>query len=111
MEAFQYNKLYDYSLHPEIQIGEMIYECKKCQALKFKNESKNMCCSDGKVNLTPLIEPPKPLCEYVSGNTQQSKHFLRNIRKYNATFQMTSFGASKILNADQYLQTFKIQGM
>lgn len=111
MEAFQYNKLYDYSTHPDIAISEMKYKCKYCNAIKFKKEAPGMCCSNGKVILTPLIDPPKPLSDYVSGDSDIARHFLLNIRKYNASFQMTSFGASKIFNNDQYLQTFKIAGI
>lgn len=46
----------------------------------------------------------------ISGETQESKHFLTNIRKYNTSFQMTSFGATNIIR-DNCMPTFKIQGM
>lgn len=111
MEAFKYNNQYDYSLHPDIAIGEMKFKCKYCKALKFKKEAKGICCCNGKIILMPLKDPPKPLMDLVTKNTEISTHFLRNIRKYNAAFQMTSFGASKILNNEEYLPTFKIQGI
>ncbi|XP_067646742.1 uncharacterized protein [Eurosta solidaginis] len=38
-----------------------------------------------------------------------SKHFLSHIQEYNAAFQMTSFGATKIVR-DNFMPTFKIQG-
>lgn len=60
--------------------------------------------------LEPLIEPPKPLKDFVSGNDQLSKHFLNNIQKYNSSFQMTSFGATKIVRERSFMPTFKIQG-
>lgn len=84
--------------------------CLHCHALKFKNESPGMCCLNGKVSLPSPNEPPEPLRSYVSGNTALSKHFLTNIRKFNSAFQMTSFGASKVINVDGYSPTFKIQG-
>lgn len=53
----------------------------------------HMYCSTGNENQPPLTEPPDPLTNII-GTTQQSKHFLQYIRKYNAYFQMTSFGAT-----------------
>lgn len=110
-EAYKYNNQYDYSLHPDVIISKMKFKCKHCQALKFKDESKGLCCKNGQVILPKLLDPPKQLIEYVSGDSDTSLHFLRNIRKYNSNFQMTSFGASKMLNKDQYLPTFEIQGI
>lgn len=69
-----------------------------------------MCCGNGKVQLPLLNEPPEPLKSYMDGFTSISKHFLKNIRKYNAGFQMTSFGATHVENDSQYLPTFKVQG-
>ncbi|UYV69075.1 hypothetical protein LAZ67_6002284 [Cordylochernes scorpioides] len=63
----------------------------------------------GKVKLPDLRSPPEPLLTLVSGETSQSKHFLKNIRKYNSCFQMTSFGATNIASAN-YMPTFKVQG-
>ena len=41
----------------ETSIGDMI-QCQHCQAMKFRDESKGMCCSNGKVNPEPF--PPLP---------------------------------------------------
>lgn len=91
-----------------------------------------MCCSNGKVALPHFESPPDPLLSLVqgiakyknmfhlhilklfhfislAGDSPQSKHFLSNIRKYNACFQMTSFGATKIVQ-DGYTPSYKIQG-
>lgn len=110
MEAFNYNPQYDYSEHQYIKISELNKICKYCNALKFDAEAPGLCCANGKVILQPLVDPPNPLKEYTSGETSISKHFMKNDRKYNSTFVMTSFGASKICNNEQYLPTFKIQG-
>ncbi|GFU44734.1 uncharacterized protein TNCV_2220511 [Trichonephila clavipes] len=56
-----------------------------------------MCCAKGKVKLPELHSPPEPLSMFLSGVRRVSKHFLENIRKYNACFQMTSFGATNIV--------------
>ncbi|UYV69073.1 hypothetical protein LAZ67_6002272 [Cordylochernes scorpioides] len=63
----------------------------------------------GKVKLPDLRSSPETLLTLVSGETSQSKHFLKNIRKYNSCFQMTSFGATNIVSAN-YMPTFKVQG-
>ncbi|UYV77959.1 hypothetical protein LAZ67_15003037 [Cordylochernes scorpioides] len=107
--AFHYDAEYDYSLHPSVVIDKMDKLCKFCDALKFKNETPGMCCAGGKVKLPELHLPPEPLSTLISGATSQSKHFLRNIRKYNSCFQMTSFSATEIIR-DNYMPTFKVQG-
>ncbi|UYV74100.1 hypothetical protein LAZ67_11002115 [Cordylochernes scorpioides] len=73
-------------------------------------ETPGMCCSNGKVNLPPMVEPPQPLLTYVAGATRESKHFLQHIRKYNSCFQMTSFGATHIERFGNFEPTFKVQG-
>lgn len=85
--------------------------CQYCQALKFRNEAAGMCCASGKVVLSPL---PIPLLSLLTGNSDDSKLFLRKIRKFNSCFQMTSFGATKICDrasdGRNCETTFKIQG-
>ncbi|UYV81677.1 hypothetical protein LAZ67_20001950 [Cordylochernes scorpioides] len=81
-----------------------------CGALRWKDESSGMCCSNGKVCL-PLIDlPPEPLRSLLSGKNSDSVHFLRNIRKYNSCFQMTSFGAENQTHSVTFPTTFSIQG-
>jgi len=109
LAAFNYDKDCDYSNHPNVVIGLMSTLCFYCHALKFQKESPGMCCSNGKVKLSSLVEPPEPLISYVSGNTALSKHFLGNIRKYNSSFQMTSFGATNIVSNTDFTPTFKVQ--
>ncbi|UYV84655.1 hypothetical protein LAZ67_X002997 [Cordylochernes scorpioides] len=82
LAAFHYDAEYDYSLHPSVVIDKM-----------------------DKMRLLY----PEPLSTLISGATSQSKHFLRNIRKYNSCFQMTSLGATEIIR-DNYMPTFKVQG-
>lgn len=83
--------------------------CPYCRAFKFKNEPPGLCCSSGEIILTPVIDPPEPL-QSLFIPCSLSKHFLENIRKCNACFQMTSFGASRIINDDGYMPTFKVMG-
>ena len=80
--------------------------CDKCLAKKWKQETNVMCCSNGKVDLPVLADPPEPIKQLLTGTTEESKHFLKNIRKYNSAFQMTSFGA-KIIREGGFMPTFK----
>lgn len=109
-EAFNYNPNVNYASLEAVNIGLITNCCVHCQAYKFHNETLGLCCSNGKVQLTSIQEPPKLLVDYTSGESKESKYFLRNIRKFNSCFQMTSFGASQICNKKEYLPTFKIQG-
>ncbi|UYV81485.1 hypothetical protein LAZ67_20001335 [Cordylochernes scorpioides] len=84
--------------------------CRFCGTLRWKDESSGMCCSNGKVCL-PLIDlPPEPLRSLLSGENSDSVHLLRNIRKYNSCFQMTSFGAENQTHSVTFPTIFSIQG-
>jgi len=61
-------------------------------ALKFKNETPEMCCAGGKVKLQELHPKPEPISTVISSGKSQSKHFLANINKHT------------------YMTTFKVQG-
>jgi len=76
--------------------------------MKFKGEAPGMWCASGKMKLSKLEQPKEPLKILFNGITDDSKHFLKNIRKYNSRFQLTSFGANVI--AKHFIPTFKIQG-
>ncbi|GBP05743.1 ATP-dependent DNA helicase PIF1 [Eumeta japonica] len=83
--------------------------CEYCLALKFKDESKGMCCLQGKVKLEEILPPPEPLHSLLTGDHQKSKQFMRNIRRYNNAFQMTSFKSKQVVERG-FMPTFKIQG-
>lgn len=74
-----------------VSIDTMSVECKHCLALKFKDESKGICCLQGKVKLKNILPPPQPLHSLLAGDHPRSKQFMRNIRRYNNAFHMTSF--------------------
>jgi len=84
-------------------------KCPYCYALKFKDEPKGTCCGNGKIKLPPLNNLTELLLIYLSGSTNESKHFLDNIRKYNSNFNMNSFGTHRI-KEPEYQTIFKIQG-
>lgn len=108
--AFDYNSTYDYASHKNVAIGRMDILCSYCGAKKWKGESPGLCCSGGKVCLPCLPEPPDVLKTLLTGESPDSKHFQKFVWKYNACFQMTSFGAEKDLTDRGFFTTFKIQG-
>lgn len=105
--AFNYNVAIDYSSQLIVAIGPMNIVCTHCKAFKFTNEAPGLCCANGKVKLSTLVPPPEPLRSLISGNGPDSKHFLTNIQQYNSCFQMTSFGATKVIR-DNFMPTFKV---
>jgi hypothetical protein len=113
--AFEYEPDIQYYAHSKVVIGTMDKECPHCNALKFKNETAGMCCASGKVQLPAIETPPEPLNGLLIGTDPDSNLFLKSIRTFNSCFQMTSFGATKIVknsavNGQQFNSTFKIKG-
>ena len=92
----------------ETSIGNMV-QCQHCQAMKFKDESKGMCCSNGKVNPEPFSPFPQQLAVLFEGTTDQSVRFLQDIRKYNSAFQLTSLGCKEV-RMNEWNPQFRIQG-
>uniref|UniRef100_UPI0035901195 uncharacterized protein n=1 Tax=Myxine glutinosa TaxID=7769 RepID=UPI0035901195 len=90
-------------------VGQMNDKCRHCAAMKFNGETKGVCCSDGKVILTPYPALPPFLNELISGTDATSRHFLANIRRYNGSFAMTSFG-HKDAAVQGWNPSFRIQG-
>jgi len=71
-------------------------------ALKLKNETAVMFYKSGKGILPKLNTPPElcqPLVSYVSA---ESKLFLRKMWKFNSCFQITSVGATKIVQTNDF---------
>lgn len=81
----------------------------QCQWCKWKDETNGMCCSNGKVQLEAITYPPEPLYILIMDLHPDHRHFITNVRKCNICFQMSSFGAKKVIE-DGYMPTFKIQG-
>ncbi|GFX71443.1 helitron_like_N domain-containing protein [Trichonephila clavipes] len=93
--GFNYNPLYNYSLHSSVIIAKMDKKCTYCGAQKFKNETPGMCCAGGKVKLPDLRSPPEPLLTLVSG--EDGYHF--NINMKNPT---TNVDINKKVSAMNY---------
>src|SRR5215204_562076 len=69
-----------------------------------------MCCNNGEVRLPHLQQVPAEIASLLANDTQESKHFLKNLRRYNLRFQMTSFGATSVVEHTGFPTTFTIQG-
>ena len=108
--AFSYTSDQHYVADHTLSIGSMFVECQHCRAKKFNGETPGMCCAKGKVVLPPLAAAPEPLASLLAGTHVDSRDFLRNVMRYNACFQMTSFGATRECNDDGWMPTFKVQG-
>lgn len=108
LAAFNYDSEIDYSEHSSI--GAMTVRCTHCDAVKFPGETAGMCCANGKVKLPAFQSPPDPLHSLIFGTSPMSKHFLSHIQEYNSAFQMTSFGATKIVR-DNFMPTFKVRNI
>lgn len=107
--AMNYDPSIPYKDDRIVSIGTMSVVCEHCLALKFKDESKGMCCLQGKVKLEEILPPPEPLHSLLTGDHPKSKQFMRNIRRYNNAFQMTSFKSKQVVERG-FMPTFKIQG-
>jgi hypothetical protein len=88
-------------------IGGMTMRYIHCAAAKFPGETAGMCCTNDKVKLPAFESPPDPLHSLIFGTSPTSKNFLSHIQEYNTPFQMTSFGATKVIR-DSFMPTFKV---
>ena len=108
--GFQYDTTTDYASNYLVTIGRMTDVCPHCNAQKWKKEPPTPCCSNGKVRLQLIKEPPLILNRLLEENTAIQKHFRSIINKYNSAFQMTSFGTEHNLGNHGFFTTFKIKG-
>lgn len=109
--AFSYNPQLDYANAKELDNGHLgKRKCPYCKAMKYQFESEGLCCCGGRVKLPTIESPPEPLRSLMDWKTEDGKHFLKNIRKFNTVFQMTSFGAENTVNMQGYMPTFAVEG-
>ncbi|CAH1448406.1 unnamed protein product [Lactuca virosa] len=82
--------------------GDEIVICQICHAKlwvdeslrgqKKGNTSYSLCCGYDKVELPPLKEAPSSYKNLYRSVDSKSKHFMKNIRRYNSMFSFTSMG-------------------
>ena len=71
-------------------LGKMDIECEYCGALTFKKERPGICCSSGKVPLTPFPRPPDLLHKLWTENDSQGMLFRKNSREINNAVCLSS---------------------
>ena len=90
-------------------VGRLTIQCDKCNASKFKKETKAFSCGNGKYKLDLLPPLPPDFNALYCGNSLHSEHFLSILRKYKCAFQITSFGCKEI-KLSGWNPNFRIQG-
>ena len=71
-------------------IGKMDTICQYCRALKFKKETGSTCCSNGKVHLDPLPQPPEQINKLWHDDTPEGRLFRQHARSINNAVCLTS---------------------
>nr|KAJ0186702.1 hypothetical protein LSAT_V11C900477310 [Lactuca sativa] len=102
--------------------GDQIIICQICHAKLWKDESVrgqkkdntsySLCCGYGKVELPPLKEAPSSYQNLYRSVDSKSKHFMKNIRRYNSMFSFTSMGGKvdSSINRGNAPYIFKLSG-
>ena len=96
--------LFNFSFSAYHDYGDVDYACPDCGALmwffeKVKSTSNDdpefsICCRRGKIEMSKLIEAPRPLCDLLNGSHKYSRKYWDNIIGYNMMFAFTSMGGT-----------------
>ena len=108
--GFRHNIDDPWPLVPPSDVGACDVVCEHCHALRWKGETKGMCCRSGAVQLPPLLEPPAALWSLLTDTTSAAKKFRINIRKYTAALMMASSTAKVEHNFGGGPGAFRING-
>ena len=71
-------------------IGHMEIVCNNCGAFKFRKETGSTCCSNGKVYLDPLPQPPEQIRKLWHEDTPEGRLFRQHARPINNAVCLTS---------------------
>lgn len=96
-----------------LDIGPMDKQCDHCGAFRFKDEKTTICCHNGKIRFVDHVEPHPMLAELFSGSSDESKAFLKKIRKYNQAFAFTSMRSNldtNLASDRDGVYTFRVNG-
>lgn len=73
--------------------GAYFWSAERLKSDKKSDRPKySLCCSQGKIKLPLMKQPPAMFYQLLSGQSPQSNHFIKNIRSYNNMFAFTSMG-------------------
>ncbi|XP_014779813.1 uncharacterized protein LOC106875985 [Octopus bimaculoides] len=109
LKTFTCDPSCDYSSRSDITIGTMSRICDFFLAKKWPGETPGMYCSNGKIKISPLEDPPGLLTDLLTGASPLSTEFHKRVRAYNCAFHMTLIGVN-IIKEGQFLLSFKVQG-
>eukprot|EP00794_Sanderia_malayensis_P017148 gene17148-biopygen14755 len=93
----------------------MTKECPHCGAKYFKEEHNargkyTKCCMEGKIALPPIQPPPPDVLGLFEGITDDSRHFLANLRQYNSMMAFASWQAQLRTHAGRGVPVITIHG-
>uniref|UniRef100_UPI00358F89E5 uncharacterized protein n=1 Tax=Myxine glutinosa TaxID=7769 RepID=UPI00358F89E5 len=102
-------------LPPPHRLTGMDNRCPHCAARYFQEERSaqvifTRCCFQGKITLPPIEAPSQNITELFVGDTAPSRHFLENIRNYNAALAMASWNATVTQHAARGPRVVTIHG-
>lgn len=97
--GFNYNPFTDYT--NETYIRSMNIVCSFCTCLKWKGELAGLCCSSGKVFISPEFFE-----SVLNGKHLLSMQFLNALQSYSPTFQDTLFESSERIEGN-FMPIFK----
>ncbi|XP_074314646.1 uncharacterized protein LOC141649873 [Silene latifolia] len=113
----------DLELEGDWDIGDPDVSCNKYGAILWYLErvrkdrntlhpTFSLCCSDGKITLPLLKQPPQLLLDLLSRRHPLRNHFIDNIRAYNMMFLFTSMGGKidNSVNQGRGPYTFRMGG-
>lgn len=87
--------------------------CNNCNAILLHGESRNFCCFNGKVSLSPLRQNPEFLHNLLNRTAQESSIFFANIRAFNSSLAFASLGADvneSLAKSTKGVYTFQAHG-
>eukprot|EP00794_Sanderia_malayensis_P020938 gene20938-biopygen15445 len=93
----------------------MTKEGPHCGAKYFKEEHNargkyTKCCMEGKIALPPIQPPPPDVLGLFEGITDDSQHFLANLRQYNSMMAFASWQAQLRTHAGRGVPVITIHG-
>ena len=110
--AFCYNTQYDYVSRHYQSIGDMSVKCRHCLEQRNSLQKLWVCVAIAvRLFCCHCLRPQNLCCHFWQESTKVRQIFLRNLMRYNACFQITSFGASgECCKNKDWMSTFRVQG-
>lgn len=101
-------------------LGQMNNPCFNCGSFMWKEENHigtlghsaifSTCCSEGKILLPTISDPPLILQNLLTNENDEGKEFRHNIRAYNSSLAFASLGVNEDVLPSKGPYTFRIHG-